>query len=243
MLRAKATSAGRHEGIMTTTVPAAPPQPDPILGPPPFRRPHYAADRFLQINAAAGTAATIYGERVLRASEDFLAALRRALEQEVGGAAGAVLYETGRRWGAADMRAFVARAPEEFGAAYDAVHMGVLLETWWWPRAVGGWGSASFDFRRAGQRLVFLEVRDSAEARALPGANRPVCDLYAGYFAGGLSVLARRDLACAELQCRAAGAESCRFLFSTPAQTDQARQWRDAGESAADIVRKLTGSP
>jgi uncharacterized protein len=224
---------------MTTAAPAAPPA-DPTAGPPPFRRPHYSADTYYRCDAAAGAVTTAYGQRVLRVSEDFLAALHRAVEREAGDRAEAILYEAGRRWGHADMTAFAARAPEEFGASYETVHMDVLLETWWWPRTAGGWGTWAFDFRRAPQRLVFLDVRESAEARASAGAGRPVCHLYAGYFAGGLSFLARKDLACVELQCRAAGAGTCQFLFSVPPTVQQARQWRDAEEPAATIVERLT---
>jgi predicted hydrocarbon binding protein len=179
----------------------------------------------------------------LRLSADFLAALRQSLDQQANGIADRVLFETGRRWGAADMQAFIVRAPQLLGTAHEAVHIGVLLKTWWWQRAAGGWGTAAFDFRRAAQRLILVDLNNSAEAssdRERPETPRPVCHLYSGYFAGGVGALAKRELACVELQCRAAGADACQFLLSTAANVQQARQWRDAGESAAAIVRKLT---
>jgi predicted hydrocarbon binding protein len=211
---------------MATTLP---PQPESAAVPP---------------RAAVPFAAPLEG---LRVSADFLTALHQSLEHETGDAAERILSETGRRWGAADMQAFIASAPQVLGAAHEAVHIGVLLQTWWWPRTAGGWGAASFDFRRAAQRLLVVELRNSAEARASRErerrdgqAPRPVCHLYAGYFAGGLSALAKRDLTCVELQCHAAGADTCQFLLSTAAHVQQARQWREAGESAAAVVRKLT---
>lgn len=228
-----------HEEPMITTGPAETPWIDPALGPPPYRRGHYAPEDFFCSDPADGVVTTVYGQRVLRVSDDFLAALHRSLEQEVGERAGAILYEIGRRWGAADMRTFTARAPEEFGTDYEKVHMHVLMETWWWPRIAGGWGQWSFDLSRAPQRFVCLDVRDSAEARALTKLPGPACHLYAGFFAGGLSHLARRDLECVELQCRAAGADICRFLFTTAAQAQTASQRRDAGETAAEIVHTL----
>jgi uncharacterized protein len=210
---------------MATT---APPEPD-LAGPP---------------RAAVPDAAPPQG---LRVSDDFLAALDQSLEHEMADAVERLLVETGRRWGVADMQAFLARAPQLLGAPPESVHIGALLQTWWWPRTTGGWGAASFDFRRAAQRLLVVELRNSAEARAsrerprTEGSSpRPVCHLYAGYFAGGLGTLAKRDLACIELQCHAAGAESCQFLLSTAAHIQQARQWRDSGESAVAVVRKLT---
>src|SRR5262245_15366589 len=134
----------------------------------------------------------------LRVSDDFLAALRQSVEREHANTADRILHEVGRRWGAADMQAFIARAPQVLGAPPEAVHIGVLLQTWWWPRTAGGWGAASFDFRRAAQRLMVVELRNSAQARASRErerpegpAPRPVCHLYSGYFAGGLGALAR----------------------------------------------------
>ena len=210
---------------MTTTAP-----PEPELGDPP--------------RAAPPTAAPTEG---LRVSDDFFAALHQSLEQETADAAERILVETGRRWGAAEMQAFIARAPQLLGAPPESVHIGVLLQTWWWPRTAGGWGAATFDFRRAAQRLLVVDLRNSAEARASRerqrpegSSPRPACHLYSGYFAGGLGALAKRDLACIELQCRATGADACQFLLSTAAHVQQARQWRDAGESAEAIVRKLT---
>src|SRR5437899_12165827 len=103
----------------------------------------------------------------LRVSDDFLAALHQVIEKEFGDTAERILFETGRRWGAADMQAFIARAPQQLGASPEAVHIGVLLATWWSPRTAGGWAAASFDFRRAAQRLLIADVRNCAEARAV----------------------------------------------------------------------------
>src|SRR5688572_28390498 len=125
---------------MTTT---APPQPDLAAGPAP--------------------AAPPVG---LRVSDDFLAALRQSIERESPDAADRILSEAGRRWGAEDMQEFLARAPQLLGAPPEAVHIGVLLQTWWGQRTAGGWGTASFDFGRAAQRLIVVELRNSAEARA-----------------------------------------------------------------------------
>jgi predicted hydrocarbon binding protein len=183
----------------------------------------------------------------LRVSDDFFAALHQSLEHETPDAAERILSEIGRRWGAVDMQAFLARAPQLLGGSVESVHFGVLLQTWWQPRTAGGWGTAAFDFRRAAQRLLVVELQHSAEVRASRQRprpegelSRPVCHLYRGYFAGGLGALAKRDLAAVELHCQVAGADACQFLVSTSTHVEQARQWRDTGESAAAIVRKLT---
>src|SRR5688572_17235328 len=97
----------------------------------------------------------------LRVSADFLAALRQSIEREFPQAADRILSEIGRRWGAADMQEFLPRAPQLLGGAPEAVHIGVLLQTWWGPRTAGGWGAASFDFGRAAQRVIVVELRNS----------------------------------------------------------------------------------
>lgn len=42
---------------------------------------------------------------------------------------------------------------------------------------------------------------------------RPVCHLWAGWFAGVAARLFQRDVLCEEVRCRAAGAEACEFVL------------------------------
>src|SRR3954462_3389335 len=106
------------------------------------RHNYYNDEDFFRPDPAAGVVRDVYGRRVVRAADDLLAALTAALEREVGDAAGEVLYKLGGRWGAEEMRACAARAPQEFGVeAIEQMNMNVLLETWRWPLAAAGWGA------------------------------------------------------------------------------------------------------
>src|SRR5262245_59874869 len=109
---------------------------------PPGRPNYYNDEDFFRTDAAAGVVRDALGRRVVRAADDLLAALAGALGQEVGDAAGEILYKLGRRWGEAEARACAERAPREFGVeSIERMNMNVLLETWRWPLTAAGWGT------------------------------------------------------------------------------------------------------
>lgn len=217
---------------------------EPTAGPAAGRHNYYADEDFFRTDPVAGTLHDVYGRRLVRASADFLSALATALEQEVGDAAGEILYKLGLRWGTDDLRACAERAPWEFGvASIEQMNMNVLLETWRWPLTAAGWGTWQYDFRRARQGLPVVELFHSAVASARGSAGRPVCHLYAGLLAAGFSRLAGRELVGVELQCAAAGADRCRFVVTTAPRAATAVQWRDAGLSADDVLQRLGEVP
>jgi uncharacterized protein len=209
---------------------------------PPNRHNYYSSDDFFRPDPAAGAVRDVYGRRGVRAADDFLAALAGALGQEVGDAAGEILYKLGVRWGAADMRALVGRAPREFGVdGVEQMNFNVLLETWRWPLTAAGWGTWRYDFRRARQGLPVVDLFHSATAAALGQSARPVCHLYAGLFAAGIGHLAGRELTGVELQCAATGADRCRFLVAAATRAATAAQLRDEGLSPDAILERLGG--
>jgi len=137
------------------------------------------------------------------------------------------------------MQAFAARSADEFGAQLAKVHMGLALQTWWWPWMAAGWGMAKFDFERAAQRLMRIDVTESACARSTRSAAGPACDLYTGLFAGAFGQLSGRQVGCVELQCRAAGATTCRFLVTTRQRAASAVASRNSGVPANEVERRL----
>ncbi|MBL8794014.1 MAG: 4-vinyl reductase, partial [Planctomycetia bacterium] len=62
---------------------------------------------------------------------------------------------------------------------------------------------------------------------------------YAGMFASVFSVLAKRQLACIEIQCYSMGEDYCRFLISTDKRVNAAAFWRNEGATSKDIMHKL----
>jgi bacteriochlorophyll 4-vinyl reductase len=194
---------------------------------------------YLQPTPSQGTINDAFGHRTIVAPLDLLADIVAALTREVGDAAAEVLQKIGATCGAADMQAFVARSNDEFGAELAKVHMGVALHTWWWPWMAAEWGTAKFDFEHAAQRLIRIDLSESASARSTRSAAGPVCDLYTGLFAGAFGQLSGRQVGCAEVQCRAAGATSCRFLVTTRQRAASAVAWRNSGVPAGELERRL----
>ncbi|MBL8799115.1 MAG: hypothetical protein JNM56_34840 [Planctomycetia bacterium] len=72
-----------------------------------YKHNHYDDEMFFQHDAARGVVQNVYGQRLIRVSEDFLVAILGGLEEEVGDAAGEIMYKVGYEWGMEDMRSFV----------------------------------------------------------------------------------------------------------------------------------------
>src|SRR5262249_15007768 len=136
-----------------------------------------------------------------------------------------MLYRIGLQFGQQEMDAFVPRLEREFDVPFEKMHLGVLLETWWWPFRAKGWGDWRCDFQRAGSGLIIVDIFDSIVPAALGQTGQCVCHLYAGMFAAVFCRIAGRELACVELQCASAGAPHCQFLIAVPKRVEAATKW------------------
>jgi len=194
-----------------------------LQGPQAVKHNHYTDDMFFRHDRPTGTVKNVYGQRILRVSEDFLVALLSCLADEVGDAAGEIMYKVGYEWGMEDMRSFSRRIQAEFEIELSKMAMGVLLETWWWPLQIEGWGGWRYDFRQGKQGLIFIDLFESAVAQSLGDVGKVVCYFYAGLFAAAFSVLAKRPLACIEIQCYSMGEDYCKFLISTEKRVNAAQ--------------------
>jgi predicted hydrocarbon binding protein len=214
-----------------------------VLGPQPYKHNHFSADEFFFFDPARGAIRNVYGQRLLRSGENFIRSMIETLVQELGGEeTGALLYQCGFSWGAADMRAFSLRVQQEYETQFEKLRMGMMLESWWWPLRAAGWGVWRYDFRHGQHGLILIDLQNSVMAQAQPGAGRPVCQLYAGLFAAAFSHLAHRELASLELSCAAQGSDRCRFLVTTEKRTQNALGWRDQGVPIEDILNRLIAS-
>ncbi len=209
------------------------------VGPQPIKHNHYYDDRFFQHDAQNGMVRNVYGQRIIRMSEDFIVSLFGGLEEVVGDAAGEILYKAGFLWGLEDMAGFVPRVQTEFEVAFEKLNMGFMLETWWWPLQIEGWGTWRYDFRQHKQGLIFIDLYEAAVAKSLGEVGKVVCHFYAGLFAATFSVLAKRELSCTEIQCSSTDGDACRFLISTSKRVNAAASWRNEGASSMEIQQKL----
>ena len=213
-----------------------------VTGQQPFKHNHYTDEQFFRHDPKKGVLTNAYGQRVVRVSEDFLVAVLGGLEDELGDAAGEIMYKCGYEWGIEDMSSFCPRVQAEFEVALNKMSMGLLLETWWWPLQIEGWGGWNYDLRQGKQGLIFIDLYESAVAQSLGNVGKVVCYFYAGLFAAVFSVLARRNLSGIEIQCYSMGEDYCKFLIATDKRVNAAAFWRQEGATFKDIMRKLNGA-
>jgi uncharacterized protein len=192
----------------------------------PFRHNYYAPDQFFETHPGSGVIHTIYGQRVQYVGLAFLESLVKSLQTVPGVDTARPLYRFGCDFGRQEMEAFVPRLEREFDVPFDKMHLGVMLETWWWPYRTKGWGDCRFDFQQTGNGLIFVDLFDSAVVAALGPTGHCVCHLYAGLFAALFSRVANRELAAIEQQCASAGATHCRFLIAIPKRIEEQRNLR-----------------
>ena len=208
-------------------------------GPKRHLHPYYTPKRFYRRDLGAGTVTSVTGLRCVQVTEDFMVGLQAGLTEEVGDAAGLIMYKCGYQWGMADMKSFEGRMKPEWGVDMREMNVKFMLETWWWPLTVQGWGAWKMDFQYENQGMVFIELYESAVAKSLERIGKPVCYLYAGLLAGTFSYLKQDELSCIEIQCYAMGNDVCKFMIAPESRTNAAQFWVQEGASATEIMNKL----
>lgn len=207
----------------------------------PYLHNHYHDREFFRHDPDRGVLTNPYGQRLMRVTEDFMVAVLGSLEDEVGqNGAGEIMYKCGFQWGLHDMRRFLPRMRAEFEAELDRMRVDFLMEQWWWPLTIQGWGTWRFDFRQREKGLLYVELFESAVAQSIGDIGAVVCYFYAGLFASTFSTLAKRSLGCVEMQCYATGEDRCKFVVSDYERVNAAAFWRSEGATARDIITKLS---
>jgi predicted hydrocarbon binding protein len=199
---------------------------------------YYESDKFLS-REPGGRLLTKYQQRAILVTEDFIVGFQLALEAEVGDAASQVMYRCGFEWGRVDMVNFEKRMNEEFGRPIQQMHLGMVLEQWWWPLQAMGWGAWSADLTHKEEGLIYVDLYDSAIAKSVGNIGRVVCHYYAGMFAAAFSHLAARELSGIEIQCYSMGEAYCKFLIGSAKRINAAQFWVSEGAKASEIISRL----
>jgi predicted hydrocarbon binding protein len=199
---------------------------------------YYEPHKYLR-RAQAGRLTNAYNQRCMLASEDLIVGYQLALEEEVGDAAGNIMYRCGFEWGKRDIDRFSARFPQEFGRDIADGRFGFLLETWWWPLQAAGWGAWRYDLSHRKEGLIFVDLFDSAVARSIGNIGKVVCHYYAGMFAAVFSQLAGRELSSIEIQCYSMGEKFCKFLIGSSKRINAAQFWVAEGAKASEVIARL----
>jgi predicted hydrocarbon binding protein len=182
------------------------------------------------------------GQRGVLASEDFIAGLHTGSHEEVGDASNLIMYKCGLEWGLQDMKRFAERMRHEFGGGkHDIWSMNkkFVMESWWWPLTLEGWGGWTIDYSFAKQDMTFVTIRNSAVAKSMEQVGKPVCHMYAGMFAGVFSFFDKKERDCIEVQCYSMGNDCCKFLVGNKEKVNAAEFWRREGANANEILEKI----
>lgn len=207
-----------------------------------YNHPYYGEQDYFHRDRETGMVHMRTGARGLHVTEDFVVGLQGGLEEEVGDAAGVVMYRAGYEWGLQDMKAFEGRFEREFGGRMKMSEHNIIfaLEQWWWPLTAEGWGTWMVDFSQRKQGLIFTDVYDSAVAKSLGNLGKPVCHMYAGLLAGIFTYFSKHELSGIEIQCYAMGEDYCKFLTGSSKKIDSTSFWLQEGASSKEIIERLT---
>lgn len=187
-----------------------------------------------------GTILDRYRKRAVFVNEDFIVGLQKGLEQEVDDVAPVIMYKCGYEWGLQDMKNFDTRFAQEFEwTTMRKMNTEMVLETWWWPFQVNGWGAWTFDFSHKKQGLIFVDLYNSAIAQSIGNVGKVVCHFYAGLFAGVFTYLSQKELSGIEIQCYSMGESYCKFLMGAEKKVNAAEFWVQEGASAGEILSKV----
>ncbi|PLS69462.1 MAG: 4-vinyl reductase [Cyanobacteria bacterium M5B4] len=217
----------------------------PVFKTPPIPMPsvwkvcHYNHHTFFQFDMKKGEIQDYHHQRNILVGEDFIVALLKGLEHEVGESAGWLLYTIGYNWGKADAIEFDKWFYEFYHLTLQTANLHFALETWWWPLTAQGWGTWKVDLTSLKEGFIFVDLFDSAVAKTLGYVGKPVCHLYAGLIAGFFSAVFDKNLSGTEVQCYAMGNDFCRFLVGSEKRIRATEFWLSSGATVADIEARF----
>ncbi|HEY8503379.1 MAG TPA: hypothetical protein VIL46_02275 [Gemmataceae bacterium] len=206
--------------------------------PPPPAGNCFGGRDYVCAEAAAGTARSRFGGRVLALPLEFLRSLREVLARDHGPRADGALRAAGAYWG----RGLAARIDAEVRAsrgapltgaplAEFAAHLGEAL-------AAHGLGRLRLDLSRAARGVLAVELRDGIDA-ADPG-DAPSDPLLEGMLAGLFSHLTGQELDCVQTDRQGrAGAERSRFVLGLLTRMGRPRQMQAEGAAFEEVIREL----
>ena len=200
---------------------------------------HYSVEDYFHFQHETGSITDWQDARNILVSEDFIIALIKGLEQEVGSASSVVMYNIGKEWGKRDAVFFKNWFEVDYERTVQQANPRLAFEAWWWPFTSQGWGNWEVDLSEQKNGFMFINIFDSAVARTLGDVGKPVCFIYAGLFAGFFSSLVNKDLSCIEIQCYSMGETYCKFLAGKQDRIDAATFWHNEGATAKDIEKRL----
>jgi len=199
-------------------------------------RNHFTPAKYFDANVRGGILRSKAGARMITLNEDFVIGLHRALEDETGAAAPAVLYTVGKWWGERFVKQHELELRQLYQNEIGELPLGiweVVLRRVW---ALYGWGRIEMSFALQDRGFVEVVVASPFYSDAVGQLGRTTDHLLAGAIASIVRHLAGRDLEACEVACKSKGDADCRFLVGLKSRVNIIEAWVKQGRSRDDIV-------
>ena len=203
---------------------------------------YFAPDAYVQGDYEFGLIENRQGARLIALPEVLLQAIHTSLEQEVGPAAGLVLFNCGRWWGKNFYRRFSEELSDYYGKPLAQMEMVELLQCLKQCWKTHGWGTLDLTMDHYQQGFLVVKVCHSAFAETVASGNKPKCFLEAGIFSAFFSELTGRNLNCVQTSCESMGAECNHFVVGLLERLKPIEAWLEEGHDHGTIIELLTGS-
>lgn len=203
---------------------------------------YFASDAYVQGDFEFGLIENRKGSRLIALPEVLLQAINVSLKEEVGSAAGVVLFNCGRWWGKNFYRRFDEELSEYYGKPIAQMEMVELLQSLKQCWKTHGWGIMNLEMDYYQQGFLVVTVENSAFAETANDENKPQCFLEAGIFSAFFSGLTGRNLHCVQTSCESMGAESNHFVVGILDRLKPVEGWLEENRDHETIMKRLTNS-
>ncbi|ELS00379.1 putative hydrocarbon binding protein (contains V4R domain) [Xenococcus sp. PCC 7305] len=200
---------------------------------------YFATDAYVQGDYEFGLIENRQGSRLLALPEVLLKAIHTSLENEVGPAAGLVLFNCGRWWGKNFYRRFSEELSNYYGKPIAQMEMVELLQCLKQCWKSHGWGTMDLDMDYYQQGFLVVKVWNSAFAETATSGDTPKCFLEAGIFSVFFSQITGRNLHCVQTSCESMGAECNHFVVGLIDRLKPVEDWLKADQDHSQIMNRL----
>lgn len=202
---------------------------------------YYAFGAYIKGDFESGLIENRRGDRLLALPETLIQGIYAGLEDELGPAAGMVLFNCGRWWGKNFYARFVEEVSDYYGQAIAEMEMIEFLQCLKQCWKTHGWGTLDLDLSSYQQGFLVVKTWNSAFAKNAPQAKQPACFLEAGILSTFFSQLTGRQLHSVQTSCESLGSDCNRFILGLPERLKVAETWVEAQDHETILDRLCTG--
>jgi predicted hydrocarbon binding protein len=200
---------------------------------------YFSPDAYTRADIEFGLLENRSGARLLALPETLLQGLHAGLQEEIGPAAGFVLFGCGKWWGKTLYRRLAGELEAYYGKPLVAIEMVEFLqclkECW----KTHGWGTLEIDLKYYQQGFLLLKTVNSPFIEAAPKGKGMMGQLEAGVLSGFFSRLSGTELHCAQTSCESLGADSNYFVVGVAERLKPVSAWLEEGHDRATIMELL----